>query len=217
MDEGRPINSKVVTIGNFIKFGLILFYNMDRKIAETLVSELGRHEGLVTPDKGLFLDVLISADVPESSRFYEVLPDKQQLVDETGRYHYLSLRRVLRNRNARHYQLSQWKKTYEAIVSAFGAYSSDALSRNLRADKTLVEMMARCEEPFSLLGKFQTYDFDNPDETLFILTRPVLVIPGAKDTKPIYDWEKANTRYEKEVGVFLRHPKRIKPQEYLSR
>jgi hypothetical protein len=189
---------------------------MDRKVAETLVSELGRQVRIVTPDNELFLDVLVSADVPESSRFYEVLPDKQQLVQEIGRYHYLSLRRVLRNGNARDYQISQWKKAYEAIASAFGAYSSDALSRNLRADGTLVDMMARCEEPFSLLGKFQLYDFDNPDETLFIVTRPVLVIPGAKDMNPIHDWEEANTTYEKEVGLLFRHPKRIKPQEYLS-
>ncbi len=187
---------------------------MDRKVAEKLVSELGRHGGLVTPDNELFLDVLVSIDVSQSSRFYERLSDKKQLVEETGRYHYLSLRRVLRNRNARDYQLSQWKKAYEAIISAFGAYSSDVLSRNLRADATLVEMMARCEEPFSLLGKFQTYDFDNPDETLFIVTRPVLVIPGEKDMKSIHDWEEANTTYEKEVGFFFRHPKRIKLQEY---
>ncbi len=192
------------------------FYNMDRKIAETLVSELGIHGSLVTPDSELFLNELVSVDVPESSRFYEVLPGKQQLVEENGRYHSLSLRRVLRNRNAKDYQLSQWKKAYEAIASVFGAYSSDALSRNLRADGTLVEMMAGCDEPFSLLGKFQSYDFDNPDATLFIVTRPVLVIPGAKDMKPIHDWEKANTTYEKEVGLLFRYPKRIKPQEYLS-
>jgi len=191
---------------------------MDRKIAETLVDELGRHGSLVTPDRDLFLNELVSVDVPYSSKFYEVTPGKQQLVEETGRYHYLSIRRVLRNRNAKDYQLSQWKKAYEAIASAFGAYSSDALSRNLRADGTLVEMMARCDEPFSLLGKFQSYDFDNPDETLFVVTRPVLVIPGVKDMKPIHDWEEANTTYEKEVRMMglLPTQKRIKPQEYFS-
>lgn len=189
---------------------------MDIKIAESLLSELGRHSGIVTPDRRLFLDILVSTDVPESSRFYEGLPDKQQLVQETGRYHFLSLRRVLRNRNARSYQLSQWKKAYESITSVFGAYSSDALSRNLRTNRDLVEMMAECREPFSLLGKFQTYDFDNPDETLYMVTQPVLVIPGAKDTKSICDWETANTIYEKEVGLFLRHPKRISPQKYFS-
>ena len=142
-------------IGQYdIKFGFIL-YNMDKNIAEGLVNELGRHSGIVTPERELFLDVLVSTDVPESSRFYEVVPDNQQLVQETGRYHYLSLRRVLRNGNARDYQLSQWKKAYEAVASVFGAYSSDVLSRNLRANRDLVEMMAECRETFSLLGKFQ--------------------------------------------------------------
>ncbi len=191
---------------------------MDRKIAETLVDELGRHGSLVTLDSELFLNELVSADVPESSKFYEVLPGKRQLVEETGRNHYLSLRRVLRNRNARDYQLSQWKKAYETIASAFGVYSSDALSRNLRVDGNLVEIMSRSEQPFSLLGKFQSYDFDNPNDILFVITRPVLVIPGAKDMKPIHDWEEANTTYEKEVRFMGLFPtqKRIKPQEYFS-
>ncbi|MEA3248197.1 MAG: hypothetical protein U9Q73_00665 [Nanoarchaeota archaeon] len=189
---------------------------MDRKIAKTLVDELEKHGSLVTPDRKLFLNELVSAYIPESSKFYEVLPGEKQSVQESGRYHYLSLRRILRNGNAKDYQLSQGKKTYEAIASAFGAYSSDTLSRNLRSDGTLVEMMARCDEPFSLLGKFQSYDFDNPGGALFVVTRPVLVIPNAKDMKPIHDWEEANTTYEKEVGLFFRHPKRIKPQEYLS-
>ena len=47
---------------------------MDEKIAEELVNELGRHGGLVIPDDNLFLNVLVSTDVPDSSRFYEVLP-----------------------------------------------------------------------------------------------------------------------------------------------
>lgn len=189
---------------------------MDKNIAEALVEELGIHGGLVILDRGLFLNELVSTEVPKSSRFHEVLPGERQLVEETGRYHYLSLKRVLRNENARHYQLPQWKKAYEAIASAFGVYSSDALSRNLRSDGTLIEMLARCEEPFSLLGKFQSYDFDNPDETLFVVTRPVLVIPGVKNMDPIYNWEKANTTYEKEVGLFFRHQRRIRPQEYFS-
>jgi len=109
------------------------------------------------------------------------------------------------------------KKTYEAIAFTLGEDSSDALSRNLRSEGKLVEMMTKCEEPFSLLGKFQSYDFDNPNETLFVVTRPVLVIPGAKNMKPIHDWEKANTTYEKEVGLFFRHSKKIKPQGYFSR
>lgn len=188
---------------------------MDTKIAERLVGELGRHGGIIIPDNELFLPILVSADVPESSRFYETLPCRRQLAQETGCCHYLSLRKILRNRNARKYQLSQLKKAYEAVASAIGAYSSDALTRNLRADAALLEMMEGCEEPFSLLGKFQTYDYDNPDGTLFVVTRPVLVIPGAKNTMPIQSWEEANTTYEKEVGIF-RHNKRVRPQEYFS-
>lgn len=189
---------------------------MDNVIAEKLLDALKRRPEIVTPDSKLFLEMLVSTNVPESSRFYEVLPDREQVVQETNRYHRLSLRRVLRNKNARAYQLGAWKRVVQEAISILGIYSSDALTRNLRANKELVGIMGECEAPFSLLGKFQTYDFDNPDETLFIITRPVLIIPGAKDTVKIHDWESVNTTYEKEVGLLLRHAKRIRPQEYLS-
>ena len=189
---------------------------MERSLAESLIDELTKHLGIINPDKDLFLNILTSAEVPESSKFYEVLPNKQQLVEERKRYHYLSLRKVLRNRNAKENQLSLWKSKYESIASAFGICSSDVLSRNLRVNKDLIEMMDECKEPFSLLGEFQTYNFDNHDETLFIITRPVLVIPSVENRKP-YNWENANTKYEKEVGVIFRHSERIKPQEYFSR
>lgn len=189
---------------------------MDKQIAENLIRELSGHPGIISPDKNLFLGMLVQAEVPESPNFYETLQDKQQLVEEGERYHYLSLQRILRNENARDHYLPKWKKAYESIASILGVYSSDGLTRDLRANKTLIEMIAECEKPFSLLGKFQTYDHDNLDRTLFVITRPVLVIPGAKDTNPIYNWEHANTVYQEEVGLIFRHLKRIKAQEYFS-
>ncbi len=188
---------------------------MEREIAERLVDELGKHSGIISPDKKLFLDVLISADIPESSRFYETLQNKQQFVDGTDQCHYLSLRKVLRNNNAKDCLLSQWKKAYESFISTFSFYSSKSLSRNLRADKGIMEMITECKEPFSLLGKFKTYDYNNHEEELFIITKPILIIPGVKDMKQIYNWEEANAVYEKEVGIF-RNLKRIKSEEYFS-
>lgn len=187
---------------------------MDIKVAEKLISEMRKHSHLVSLDKGLFLDLLVSTHIQDSSKFYEALPDNQQEIQETDHFHIFSLRRVLRNRNARGYRLSQWKKMYEAILSSFGIYSSDALTRNLRANANLIEMMASCEEPFSLLGKLQTFDYNNPNE-VFVVTRPVLIIPGAENIEQIRDWEKANTIYEREKR-FLGFPiqKRICPEEY---
>ncbi len=190
---------------------------MDRQFAERLVRELAKHGAIVVPNNKLFLDELISTDIPESSRFYEALPNKPYRVEEDGRMHYLSLRRVLRNRNAMDYKLSELKKAYESIGALVGAYSSDALTRNLRANLALLEMMSNCEEPFSLLGKFKTYDFENSKQSVFVVSRPVLIIPGAKDAEPILSWEEANTSYKKEVRLgFFSAEKIIKPREYFS-
>ena len=87
----------------------------------------------------------------------------------------------------------------------------------MRANKNLVEIMARNDHPFSLLGKLQTYDFGNPDEDLFVITKPVLVIPGAEDSKLIDDWEEANTTYEKEIDLFfLKYNRKIPKFSFLS-
>ncbi|HLD42356.1 MAG TPA: hypothetical protein VJB08_00020 [Candidatus Nanoarchaeia archaeon] len=188
---------------------------MEKQVAEKLFNELGRHPGIMAPQPDLFLDVLVSAEVPESE-FYQSLPHRQQLLEEPLCYHYLSLSGVFQNRNAQDHYVSPWKRRYEAVASAIGLMPSDSLIRSLRADWGLIESMERCEDPFSLLAQFQTYDYDNPEETLFILTRPILVIPDAADAKSIYEWEEAHTLPLKEVGAVFRHQKRITMQDYLS-
>jgi len=188
---------------------------MDKGLAELLVGEFVKHCTVTQPDSRLFLDVLASAEVPDSSRFYEELPDKKQLIDDTGSYHYLSLRRVLRNANAKSATPAVWKRCVEGFATLFGIYSSDVLSRRLREDRELVHMMQSCDAPFSLLGKLESYDFDNPGEKLYVVTRPVLVIPGFACAWRVNEWEKANTTYEKEVGV-LRRFKRISREKYLT-
>ena len=187
---------------------------MEELLAEQLVAELSRHPGIIPPDKPMFLTMLVSANIPASSRFYEELPDTSQLREYTQKYHYLSLRRVLRNRNAKECQLNTWKKTYEMLASTLGLYSSDVLSRNVRTDKMLIDMMAAAKHPFSVLGKLETYDYDNPTETLLRMTRPVLVIPEAENIGAIVQWEIAQTTYEVEVGLFLRCFKQVSQRRY---
>ena len=189
---------------------------MNKQIATDLVDEFCKHPDIITPDQELFLEILVSVDIPNSSKFSEEIPNKQQTVSEDTCYHYVLLRKVLRNENVRDYQLSLWKKAIESAASALGVYSSDILSRGLRANKELVEIMAECGQPFSLLGKMQTYDYGNPEQNLYIITRPILVIPGVKDMKPVLQWEADNTKYEKEVGLVFRHPKKITPRKYFA-
>jgi len=183
---------------------------MERKLAENLVLELARRRDIVVPNRRFFTDILADTEVSESSRFYEALPNNQRTIQESGRYHCLSLRRVLRNRNAKSHQLSQVERGYEALVSGLGIYSSDVLSRSLRADEDLVEMMSECEEQFSLLGKFQTYDYENPDKVT-VLTKPVLIIPGFVGVEEIHKWERDNTRYGRDVEFLLKHLRGISP------
>lgn len=193
---------------------------MDEEIARNLVLEIDNQKRQKDVDGGFFLNLLIETDVPESLSFHEDLPHDPQTITKFNRYHHFSLRRVLRNRDIRHHTLSsRWGKAYEAIASRFGGYPSDALNRSLRSNEEIVEMMAKSSGPFSLLGKLKTYDFrtreregKEPDNPTYIITRPVLIIPGVKDSNPVYAWENANKTYEKKG--FLGIQKRITPQQY---
>lgn len=191
---------------------------MDPAVAERLFEELSTHSGITPPNRKLFLRLLASTSVPESPDFHQTLPNERQLTQESSSYHYLSLRRILKNRNARDYQSPQWRRHLDRVasISPFRVYSSDALVRDLGANRKLMEMMAECPEPFSLLGKLKTYDWDNTAEDLFIVTRPVLVIPGVEDREPIYEWEQARTTYEKEVRMMVPIQMRVKPEAYFS-
>ena len=185
---------------------------MEEAVADMLLDTMGRHSGMMPLDRETFRRVLVATDMPESSRFHEELPENKQTFDEVAnerRYHRFSLRRALRNENARGYRLSAAKKFLEFALSVAGSYSTDSLTRNLRADPDIVNLMAGCRYPFSLLGKLETYDFGNKDERLFRITRPVLFIPDSDGEAPIYSWEDKNTRYEKaDTFVLIRRTTR---------
>ncbi len=173
---------------------------MDENVAQVLIDRLSHHQGMMPIDMKKFMSALVTTDVPDSSRFYEELPNDRELCDrseEDRRYNYFSLRRILRNRTAQNYKLSASKRAFEASLAALGAYSSDSLSRSIRADTQLVELMTNCLYPFSLLGKLESFDYGNRDERLFRVTRPILIIPGLQNDTPVYNWENANAQYHK--------------------
>ncbi|MBI4020167.1 MAG: hypothetical protein HY367_02445 [Candidatus Aenigmarchaeota archaeon] len=191
---------------------------MKTGFAEELLDELSAHPGIIRPDRNMFMCMLTPVAALEySGRFDEPLPEDTQMLEEDRCYHYLSLRRLLSNRHARDSRLSPLDNAYEALVSAFGFHSSDSWARGIRAEEELVDMMDASRHPYSLICKFQTYDYCNPGEDLFVITKPVLVIPGAKDKPAIYAWEDANTKYQEEVRAFLGYRKRISRDEYLER
>jgi len=191
---------------------------MEKEIAEILVNGLEKHPeikkypGIIT-DKDKLIKMLVDTNVPESSRFYERLPNvKQSFNVQSGLDYYISPRRVLRNGNAKNYQLSESKEHCGNIASDLAIYSSDVLVRDLRTDEAIVKMMEESSCPYSLLGKFQKIDRQNWDGTLKE-TRPLLVIPCTNNMEKILEWERANTIYkrqDKSTMIF----KRITAEEY---
>lgn len=195
---------------------------MNEDLTNILIEELLQNPGIkavhnFTPKIYLFKEVLMSDISEQSERFYEKLPHKSQtLVESEMRYYSLSLRRLLRNRNAKDFELTPTKAAYERLLSKLGIYSSDAMTRSLRLDQDIVNMMSACEHPFSVLGKLQTYEIGR-ENVLLRRTRPILLIAdsGRGDRARIESWETANQKYEEEKGI-LSTFKPIRHDEYIQ-
>ncbi len=178
---------------------------MKKDMAESLVSELEKHPALrstVRENRQYFIDILVSTEVPESTRFYEKV--KPNILEVPGldndQIHYISLRRVLRNQQAKEYQLPWLKSQIESLASFLGIYDSDVLTRNIRANKELVDMMSASSNDFSLLGKLETLEIV-PER---VYKSPILVIPDSPDFSKIYLWEHANSLPKERISRLIR-------------
>ncbi|MBS3096111.1 hypothetical protein J4480_01580 [Candidatus Woesearchaeota archaeon] len=168
---------------------------MERNIAELLVKELEHHPPL-TPNnlsahRRYLIDLLASTDAKPSTRFYEeIKPNGIQIRgNDENQVHVLSIGRILINPQAKDYELSSIKSLYEAMVSVFGIYDSDSLTRRLRMDKGIVEIMNSSPHEFSLLGKLESYE----DFSRKVMSMPILMIPGVQNLPQIKSWEYQNS------------------------
>ena len=149
---------------------------MEREIAEKLFGELSKHLGLPSPTER-FIDVLVSVETKDSSRFYKEVPQVIQNFDEYGRSHQFSIRRILRNKNAILTPVSNLKMTWRNIVSKIGARDSNIFARDVREREELVDMMFSSLNEgyeFSLLGKLNECDYEVPPTKY--KCRPILII-----------------------------------------
>ena len=156
------------------------------------------------------MDILLGIDAG-GLKFSVKLPYDKQLIEDERRYHYISLRRILTN------SLAERKGRRFSMIPSFVSYSSSNLVASLMEVGDLVRAMKEADLPFSLLAKLKTYDYDNPEENMFVITRPLLVIPSVNQPditseRGIDFWEQNNTRYQMESWPFRRM---INRYEYL--
>ena len=190
---------------------------MDKDIAQKLFNELSKHEGIIKPEENIFLRMLENFEIKKSSKFYEDLPLKEQTLNELSqeRYSILSLRRIMRNINAEKNSIKGLKKYWTRICSALKIYSSTDLTRKLRGEGYLINLMEESGKNgnlFSLLGKIEECDWSNQSGKLYRRISPVLIIPGFINNIRTKTWEDKNSVYEKEILMFKR---RISKKEYL--
>lgn len=199
-----------------------LGWHMKQDVVETLISQLKANSDCpfgmnIEP----LSEYLARIDVPESSRFGMDLSNSPTVTLENhgeNNYHSLKLSKLLRNVNAKNQYLSAWKSLVEATTSKLGITSSDVLSRKIRREKQFVDAMSANIDPYSLLAILESYDYNNPENQLFVMTRPILVIPYCKDhvSGQIMQWQKRNTTYSKEVSTFFPfiYNKKITEEEF---
>lgn len=160
---------------------------MDHQHARALVLGLKERPAMIPVDTDYFTKILENVRMPESSRFYETVGSNKQRHEDGEDFYVLSIRRVLRNRNAKNYTYTPWKQLMDTFLERIGSYSSDRLTRLLRTDEELELRLEQAPSPWSLLGKLVTYY--GSGETV---SRPILYIPGA-NLDWVLAWEAEHT------------------------
>jgi hypothetical protein len=191
---------------------------MEKIAAEMLTSNLIRHPYITVEDPDRIFNFLISAEAPKAKKFYQELPENVFITPGSGEDYFLSLGTILRNRNAKPNETNRWKYFYENLINNLRIKNIEVLVRKIEQDKGIIAIMRKCGLDFSLLGCFKTYQHSTESKPERTNIRPILIIPGIsgnKDKDNIFEWEQANTDYEKISGI-LRFPKRISKEEYLS-
>ncbi|MBR9691302.1 hypothetical protein GOV06_00805 [Candidatus Woesearchaeota archaeon] len=180
---------------------------MNKKIAELLVDYLEAHPNMISVDKDYFVDILMQTKIPQKSdEFYHKIPPNHQSIDSDSRIYSFSLRRILRNRNAKKYRIGLIRSALGAIGESLRIYDSSLLARKIRKSRKLVEMMDQVGIPYSLLGKFEIIDYES---SVKCETKPILIIPGVEDLDAILAWENKKKRVYEEIRIdkALSHPK----------
>lgn len=191
---------------------------MERETVLELIEGFENRPFLLGFKKQRFIRILESVVIDfNSSRFFNRIEDEYEgIINEWKKYHCLSLRGVLINKNASR-EVSLLKQIFGDLARTIG-WSSKALSREVRLNKQLADALVQIKG-VSLLAKLRTFDYDNCHETLFVVTRPVLIVPKEipeEVAEVIRNWEEKNITYEEEVGFLFRHLKKIACQRYID-
>jgi len=172
---------------------------MNREIARSLIEGLEKKVGVSLPNPSEFMDLLLNTRVPRFPDFYSAIADNRQRIDEDDRFHYLSIRRILRNAAVKSYRPNLPERVYNGFQDSLNevvGYSSDAIADKARRDYTISSIMAHSTSPYSLLGKIVTKKYDDPERITMI--KPVLVIPGG-DVLEIANFELQHSKID-ELG-----------------
>ena len=175
---------------------------METTQVSVLVEELLKRPVLCSFDKEKFARLLENIKVGNSSKFHEEFPNETQRIDDCNFIYEFSLRKVLRNGNAKNYQFSKVKQIAASFASDLGIYSSSVLTRNLRADGEILGLMEKSAlmgNPFSLLGRLDFFECEIGGGVELERNRPVLIIPGIRgnEANVVYSWESRNTIYRR--------------------
>jgi len=160
-----------------------------------------------------FHGLLKSIEVQPSRRFYyEVEANVYHLPSKSGQSCTFSIDLILRNQVAGEYRERAYKPSpvtkLRSKVSSKKKYNAIALSRNLRNDPKIVEMMANAlfetselatGAHYSILGRVETFD----DASRKFERMPVIAIPrrdikisrSGEDITSLLEWESANIQY----------------------
>jgi hypothetical protein len=186
-----------------------------------LVAGLVKHEDLLPIDPHHFHRILMENDFEGNGRFlYYPINSPINKIQKLSDNAFLSIDGLILNRSAKDAsegRLPHCKEQYETEIefeekknlwdrlihkncTVKEPYPTYEMMEDLIHNVKIIElMMAPPEAPFTLLGRFYSYESNSLDDKATVFTRPVLVKPGIDPDFDhiIYKWERANVKFVK--------------------
>jgi hypothetical protein len=187
-------------------------------LSSDLVAGIEKRTGLAIPSsrRAELVSSLSHAVTPKNAEFSKRVPygDTTRVTDRaTGNYHDLEFGAIINGNPQALIKPDTFEWFCSYARSVFKGADIERMTDLLRDSPQVLELLANADSEYSLLLRHQMYDVTK-DEGLYVITKPLLIVPGHEDNSAVRTFEEQNTKHEFE-RLFSRR-KRVSRNDYFS-
>jgi hypothetical protein len=179
---------------------------MEQKYAKELWIGIAQHpffSFLEFPYSKEITDLLLTTDIQTGSFYHETASNEFSIeLPDFERNYLLSPLGIFENNLAGDFlEKGYMDKIYSIVRYGLNSTSPRYFPENVKRERDLLALMAESSKPYTLLAKVEILDYNECDSR----ESPIIIVPDAKDTAPVREWEKNHTRKNTDlIAAYIR-------------